>query len=102
MAFFPQIDPPRATFTSENEPALPWQQGFGHVVFSESLLAQSPEGAVQLRELIAFPTIMTLAVVAQLRRPLIEGPGTRGNNCPTFSTSSPHGDPGTGFVPFGL
>jgi hypothetical protein len=72
------------------------------VVFTELLLAQSPEGALLLRELIAFPTVMTLAVVAQLRRPLIDGPGMRGHNCPTFSTSSRQGDLGTGFVPFGL
>jgi hypothetical protein len=102
VAFFPQIDVPRATFKSEDEPPLPWQQGFGHVVFAEILLAQSPEGALLLRELVAFPTAMTLAVVAQLRRPLTDGPGTRGHNHPTFSASSPDGDPGTGFVPFGL
>jgi hypothetical protein len=84
VAFFPQIDVPRATFKSEDEPALPWQQGFGHVVFTDILLAQSPEGTLLLRELIVFPAAMTLAVVAQLRRPLVDGPGTRGHNGPKF------------------
>lgn len=101
VAFVPQINVPPATFKSGDEAAPPWQQGFGHLVCSEILQAQSPEGALMLRELIAFPTVMTLAVVAQLSRPLVDGPGTRGHNGPKFAALTPDGGLGTGFVEFG-
>jgi hypothetical protein len=49
--------------------------------------------------LVTFPTVMTMSVVALFRQPLVDGPGSRGLNSPTFQTM---GEVGTGVVLFGL
>jgi hypothetical protein len=45
---------------------------------------------------------MTLSVLALFRQPLVDGPGTRGHNSPTFSDGRGVRDVGTGCVLFGL
>jgi hypothetical protein len=80
---------------------MPWEQGFGKTAFTDVVLAHSREGAVLLRSVIAYDWVMTLDVTAQLRQPLLDGPGTRGHNAPRlFARTSD--SLSTGFVLFGL
>lgn len=101
MTFFEPIEVAAPEFAEEGRP-LPWDDGLGRTVFTDVNLAHGSDGAILLRNLIAFPTVMTLAVVALFRRPLVHGPGTRGNNHPTFSEPMGVGSVGTGVVLFGL
>lgn len=102
MAFFPPIDLPPPIFKEDDQAVLPWERSFGRQVIADVMLARNPEGAVLLRELVAFQSGITLRVIAQLRRPLVDGPGTRGNNSPRFSASPGALSLGTGVVLFGL
>jgi hypothetical protein len=68
---------------------------------TDVVLAHGREGAVLLRSVIAYPSMMTLDVTAQLRRPLLDGPGTRGHNAPSLSARTSD-SPSTGLVLFGL
>lgn len=81
---------------------MPWQEGLGKTVFTDVSLGEGPEGALLLRNVIAFPKVMTLSVVALLRHPLVDGPGTRGHNSPTFGRWITDDSISTGVVMFGL
>ncbi len=99
MAFFEPIAIAAPEFAEERK-ALPWDDGLGRTVFTDVNLAHSPDGAILLRNLIAYPTVVTLGVVALFRRPLVDGPGTRGNNSPSFSELL--GSVGSGIVLLGV
>jgi len=86
VAFFEPIHTPPPTFDRERTP-LPWEEGLGQTVFKDVVLAKGTDGLLMLRSLIAFPKVMTLSVVALFRDPLVQGPGTRGHNSPTFGHS---------------
>jgi hypothetical protein len=102
VAFFSPTDMPPPSFKEDCQAVVPWEEGFGKQVMSDVTLARNSDGAVLLRELVAFPSCITLRIVAQLRRPLVDGPGTRGQNSPRMSTSPGSDSFGTGFVLFGL
>jgi hypothetical protein len=102
VAFFPSRHLPSPSFKEDYQAVVPWEEGFGSEVISDVVLAKNSDGAVLLRELVAFPSCITLKLVAQLRRPLVDGPGTRGNNSPRMSTSSGSDSFGTGLVLFGV
>jgi hypothetical protein len=57
---------------------------------------------LMLRHLVVFPTVMTLSVVALFRHPLVDGPGTRGHNSPSFARWPGDDSIATGMVMFGL
>ncbi len=101
MAFFESADTPAPRFDRERTP-LPWEEGLGQTVFTDVILAKGSDGLLMLRNLIAFPKVMTLSVVALFRSPLVQGPGTRGDNSPTFGHSISDESPGTGIVLLGL
>ena len=101
MAFFEPIEIAAPEFAEESKP-LPWDDGLGRIVFTDVNLAHSPDGAILLRNLIAFPTVVTLGVVALFRRPLVDGPGTRGNNSPTFREPLGVESVGSGIVLLGV
>lgn len=101
MAFFEPLKTPPANFDRERIPN-PWEEGLGQTVFSDVDLARGAHGALLLRSLIVFPKVMTLSVVALLRHPLVQGPGTRGHNSPTFGHSFSDAPLGTGVVLVGL
>jgi hypothetical protein len=102
VAFFESVNTPPPNFDRGRIP-LPWEEGLGQTVFNDVVLARGADGLLMLRSLIAFPKVMTLSVVALFRNPLTQGPGTRGQNSPTFEDSfrgeSTHR---TGTVLFGL
>ena len=101
MGFFPPISVGAPTFKDSPQDPMPWEQGFGKTAITDVLLAEDSEGAVLLRSVIAYPSVMTLDVTAQLRQPLLDGPGTRGHNSPSlFARTSD--SPSTGLVLFGL
>jgi hypothetical protein len=77
VAFFESADTPAPRFDPERMP-LPWEDGLGQTVFTDVILAKGSDGLLMLRNLIAFPKVMTLSVVALFRNPLVQGPGTRG------------------------
>jgi hypothetical protein len=81
---------------------MPWEEGLGHSVFGDVVLAKGPDGMLLLRNLVAFPHVMTLSVVALFRQPLAQGQGTRGHNSPTFGPAFSSDSLGTGIVMFGL
>lgn len=101
MAFFEPIEIAAPVFAEEAR-RLPWDDGLGRTVFTDVKLAHSPDGTILLRNLIAFPTVVTLSVVALFRRPLVDGPGTRGNNSPTFNESLGGGSVGSGIILLGV
>lgn len=101
MAFFEPISIRRPRFTQERDP-LPWEEGLGQTVFSDVTLGRSPDGMVMMRNLVAFPHMMTFGVEALFRRALKDGRGTRGHNCPTFGPFFGSEDIGTGVVLIGL
>ena len=101
MAFFEPVNTPPPRFDLERTPS-PWEEGLGQTVFTDVMLAKGTDGQVSLRSLIAFPNVMTLSVVALFRNPLVQGPGTRGDNSPTFGHSISDEFPGAGIVLFGL
>jgi hypothetical protein len=101
VAFFPLVDPPTPNFDGTAADPPPWEDGFGRSVFRDVMLARGSEGAVLLRNVVAYPSVMALSVIARLRHPLVQGPGTRGHNCPTFSNMGEESVK-TGIVLFGL
>jgi hypothetical protein len=101
VAFFEPVNTPPPRFDRERTP-LPWEEGLGQTVFNDVVLARGADGLLMLRSLIAFPKVMTLSVVALLRLPLVQGPGTRGHNSPRFGHSISDESLGTGIVLFGL
>jgi hypothetical protein len=101
VAFFEPVNTPPPNFDLERTP-LPWEEDLGQTVFNDVDLARGPLGAILLRSLIVFPKVMTLSVVALFRHPLVQGPGTRGDNSPTFGHSPLDASLGTGVVLFGL
>lgn len=101
MAFFESADTPAPRFDRERTP-LPWEEGLGQTAFTDVILAKGSDGLVMLRNLIAYPNVMTLSVVALFRNPLVRGPGTRGQNSPTFGHSFGDEPLGAGTVLFGL
>ena len=72
------------------------------VGFTDVELGTGPDGALLLRNLVVYPSVMTLNVLALFRRPLMDGPGTAGHNCPMFWDGRGVTEVGTGFVLFGL
>jgi hypothetical protein len=101
MGFFPPISVGAPTFKDSPQDPMPWEQGFGKTAITDVVLAEDSEGAVLLRSVIAYPSVMTLDVTAQLRQPLLDGPGTRGHDSPSlFARTSD--SPSTGLVLFGL
>ena len=101
MAFFEPVNTALPTF-DRNQTPLPWEEGLGQTVFKDVVLGKGTDGLLMLRSLIAFPKVMTLSVVALLRNSLVQGPGTRGDNGPTFGHSISDVSFGTGIVLFGL
>jgi hypothetical protein len=101
MTFFEPVNPPPPTFDRERVP-LPWEGGLGRTVYTDIDLGEGPEGLLGLRSLVVFPRVMTLSLVALFRQPLVQGPGTRGHNSPTFGPSISGEAVGTGIVLFGL
>lgn len=101
MVLFKPVAAPSPKFDMNPSP-LPWEEGLGQAVFTDVNLARGTEGALLLRNLIAFPRVMTLSVVALFRQALVHGSGTRGHNSPTFSESMGGDSVGTGIVLFGL
>ena len=101
MGFFEPVAVPAPQF-EQGRPRLPWEEGLGQSVFTDVELAKGLDGALLLRNLVVFPAVMTLSVVAMFRQPLVHGPGTSGNNSPTFSDGRGVREIGTGFVSFGL
>jgi hypothetical protein len=81
---------------------MPWEDGLGQTVFNDVVLGTGPDGVLLLRNLIAFPSVMTLFVVALFRQQLVHGQGTRGHNCPRFAPWISGDAVGTGIVLFGL
>jgi hypothetical protein len=102
VSFFDPVSVPAPRFKEEGRNQLPWEEGLGQSVFTDVELAKGPDGAVLLRNLVVYPTVMTLNVVALFRRPLVDGPGTAGHNCPMFDDGRGVREVGTGFVLFGL
>lgn len=90
-----------ASFKANPQDPMPWEQGLGKTVVTDVVLAHGHEGAILLRSVLAYPTVMTFDLIAQLRRPLLDGPGTRGNNAPRLFARA-NDPPSTGFVLFGL
>jgi hypothetical protein len=102
VAFFEPLSPRSPRFNSQRRP-LPWEEGLGRTVFSDVTLGHGPDGMLIMRNLIAFPHVTTLAVVALFRNALVDGRGTRGHNCPTFDPRFSAGESiGTGIVLIGL
>ena len=101
MAFFEHVDIPVPRFDRERTP-LPWEEGLGQSVWRDVVLARGADGLLMLRNLSAFPKVMTLSVVGLFRHPLVQGPGTRGDNSPTFGRDAKDESLGTGTVLVGL
>jgi hypothetical protein len=100
VEFFEPVNVRQPKFGRERNP-VPWEDGFGQTVFSDVNLARGPDGMLMMRNLIVFPRVMTFAVVALLRNPLVEGPGTLSDNCVTFSSYEEQ-SVATGIVLLGL
>jgi hypothetical protein len=101
VAFFESADTPAARFDRERAP-LPWEEGLGQTVVTDVILAKGSDGLLMLRNLVAFPKVMTLSVVALFRNPLAQGTSTRGQNSPTFGHSFRDKPFGAGIVLTGL
>jgi hypothetical protein len=101
VSFFEPVAVPAPQF-EEGRTRLPWEEGLGQSVFTDVELANGPDGALLLRNLVVFRTVITLNVVALFRQPLVHGSGTAGHNSPTFSDGRGVREIGTGFVLFGL
>jgi hypothetical protein len=102
VSFFEPVTVPAPQFKEEGGNRRPWEEGLGQSVFTDVDLGKGPDGALLLRNLVVYPTVMTLSVVALFRRPLRDGPGTAGHNCPMFSGGRGGREVGTGFVLFGI
>jgi hypothetical protein len=101
VAFFESADTPAARFDRERAP-LSWEEGLGQTVVTDVILAKGSDGLLMLRNLVAFPKVMTLSVVALFRNPLAQGTSTRGQNSPTFGHSFRDKPFGAGIVLTGL
>jgi hypothetical protein len=101
VSFFDPVASPLPSFDRVQRPG-PWEEGLGKTVFNDVVLGHGPDGVLMLRNLIAFPNVMTLSVVALFRHPLVQGPGTGGHNCPMFVRRIGDESVGTGIVMFGL
>jgi hypothetical protein len=101
VSFFDPVPTPLPSFDPVQRPG-PWEEGLGKTVFNDVVLGRGPDGLLMLRNLIAFPNVMTLSVVALFRHPLVQGPGTRGHNSPRFVRLIGDESFGTGIVMFGL
>ena len=63
MGFFPPISVGAPTFKDSPQDPMPWEQGFGKTAITDVVLAEGREGAVLLRSVIAYPSVMTLVTV---------------------------------------
>jgi hypothetical protein len=100
--FFSPIEVSTPEFERQPRSALPWDESFGKTVVTDVMLGRSSDGAVLLRNVVAYPLVVTFGVVAHLRRPLVSGRGPRGFNFPRFSASIGEESVPTGVVLFGV